>query len=262
MLNIHCSRLMVCKTFTIHIYASFSACMLVWFISLVYLLIWQEVYLYVNLLASTKKNFCWNLQVRWLFAALSILLAVIARQKRSGSVCFPSRCTWSADPSQISKCIWSNTHAIITQGTSTKQAGAAESKQEKCFWLNMESGDCGRWISTYESWGKSSSTILIFSHLPPIHRRWFLKVSNLFYLSEMLSGQNMSIPELFELLKMTLSTRPDNYVKPQYRQQWKLMTWQSIDRTYLLSLEVPRMLSWVSVLCKLRAWKDFKNYVM
>ena len=121
----------------------------------------------------------------------------IARQKRWGSVCLHSRCTWSADPSQISKCIWSNTHAIITQGTSTKQAGAAESKQEKCFWLNMESGDCGRWISTYESWGKSSSTILIFYHLPPIHRRSFLKVSNLFYLSEMLSGQNMSIPALF-----------------------------------------------------------------
>ena len=260
MLNIHCSRLMVCKTFTIHIYASFSACMLVWFISLVYLLIWQGVYLYVNLQASTKKTFveiC-----RYGDFLLHSSSSSIARQKRWGSVCLHSRCTWSADPSQISKCIWSNTHAIITQGTSTKQAGAAESKQEKCFWLNMESGDCGRWISTYESWGKSSSTILIFSHLPPIHRRWFLKVSNLFYLSEMLSGQNMSIPELFELLKMTLSTRPDNYVKPQYRQQWKLMTWQSIDRTYLLSLEVPRMLSWVSVLCKLRAWKDFKNYVM
>ena len=80
MLNIHCSRLMVCKTFTINIYASFSACMLVWFISLVYLLIWQEVYLYVNLLASTKKNFCWNLQVRWLFAALMILLHRLAKE--------------------------------------------------------------------------------------------------------------------------------------------------------------------------------------
>ena len=59
----------------------------------------------------------------------------------------------------------------------------------------------------------------------------FSSFSPLFYLSEMLSGQNMSIPELFELLKMTPSTRPDNYVKPQYRQQWKLMTWQSIDRS-------------------------------
>ena len=209
MLNIHCSRLMVCKTFTIHIYASFSACMLVWFISLVYLLIWQEVYLYVNLQASTKKTFveiC-----RYGDFLLHSASSSIARQKRWGSVCLHSRCTWSADPSQISTGIWSNTHAIITQGTSTKQAGAAESKQEKCFWLNMESGDCGRWISTYESWGKSSSTILIFSHLPPIHRRWFLKVSNLFYLSEMLSGQNMSIPELF----LNPSTRPDNYEKPQ-----------------------------------------------
>ena len=59
----------------------------------------------------------------------------------------------------------------------------------------------------------------------------FSSFSPLFYLSERLSGQNMSIPELFELLKMTPSTRPDNYVKPQYRQQWKLMTWQSIDRS-------------------------------
>ena len=90
----------------------------------------------------------------------------------------------------------------------------------------------------------------------------FSSFSPLFYLSEMLSGQNMSIPELFELLKMTPSTRPDNYVKPQYRQQWKLMTWQSIDRTYLLSLEVPRMLSLVNMLCKLRALKGFKTYVM
>ena len=31
--------------------------------------------------------------------------------------------------------LFQHTHAIIIRGISTKQAGAAESKQEKCFWL-------------------------------------------------------------------------------------------------------------------------------
>ena len=163
---------MACKTFTIYIYASLSACMLVWFMSLVFLLIWQEGYLFLSLskLTGVEKNF----KKKESFGNNKTTFDEI---RRYGDFLMHPASSLLSSPSQRDREVCVSTRERDDRLILRKSQHAFDpthmlsSLKEylpnklRLLSLSMESGDYGRWISTPESWGEFSSKNLLFFHL-------------------------------------------------------------------------------------------------